>query len=333
MSLFIFRSKRMKHVRGLLRAAGYLSVTALAFSAYSIKVARAEMRRGTLELGREMMHLAQPTNHSVTPITINGQTMYMGSSISDDAPALVLDRYENVCKSDPGQPGLGWKDIEKQNGGPVKDAPSIASSGFMRAGNDEEGTVVCFVRGDKTGATVQESFNSFMQTGELGALGKLRYVYAKKTKNGHTHVLTAWTESKFNMAEMMPEEGKDAPGADFPEIPRVPNGVRALSASAEGLPYGVNVYKTSDAPAKTLAFYDQEMVKRGWLGYNPEMKEDEDGGQGRAYVREGVVLTVATKIQPEGNFVALGLAGVAQDAPTTRVRPNVSPSVSSAPAD
>jgi hypothetical protein len=308
----------MKHVRGMLRVAGYLGITSLVFSAYSVKVARAEMQNTTLTLGREMAQLASPKNHDVTPITLNGQHIYLGSSISDEEPSAVLDRYEGICKADPGQPARGWTEVEKLNGGPVENAPELGKTGFMRSGDNREGTVLCFVRGENTGATVQESFANFMQTGELGALGKLRYVYARKTANGHTHVLTAWTESKFNFAEMMPEEGKDAPGADFAEVPRVPNGVRALSASAEGLPYGINVYKTPDAPAKTLAFYDDTMVKAGWRGYNPELSEEEHGTQGRAYIKEGVVLTVSTKVQPEGNFVALGVSGIAEDkgAPT-----------------
>lgn len=319
MTDFIVRAKRMKHVRGLMRVAAYFSVTALVCCAYSVKVARAEARNRTLELGREMLDFAQARNHDVTPMTLNGQTIYLGSSVSDDAPDTILDRYEGACKADPGQPAMGWKDVEKANHGPVKDAPPI-TSGVMRAGDGTgaEGSVVCFVRGENTKPSVGEAFQSFMQTGELGALGKLRYVYAKKSEqSGRTLVLTAWTDSKFNFREMMPEDGKDVPGTDFPELPRVPHSVRALSATSEGLPYGVNVYKTTDGPATTLAFYDTEMVKAGWRGYNPEMTEAKHGGQGRTYVKEGVVLTVGTKVGPEGNFVALGLAGVSGSTPAS----------------
>lgn len=321
MSLFIWRTKRMKHVRGLMRAAGYLSVTAIAFSAYSIKVARAEMKQSSMQLGREMLQMMQTTSHhATTPMILNGQTMYMGSSISDDDPQTILDRYEEACKADPGQPALGWKDIAKGKEQQLKGVKGaeLGSAGLFRAGADGEGTVMCFVRGENTKPSVQEAFDSFMQTGELGALGKVRYVYAKKSKNGHTLVLTAWTESKFNLAEMLPGEGKDAPGEEFPEIPRVPNSYRALSAHAEGLPYGVNVYKTTDAPGVTLKYYDIQMTNAGWRGFDPETDEATDGGQGRTYLKEGMVLTLATKVQPEGNFVVLGLAGVGADqrAPT-----------------
>lgn len=313
MSIFRRNPQKMKHVRGLARAFGYLSVTAVVFSALSVRSARAEMKEQTLVLGRQMLDLARANNHEVTPIVFNGQKMYLGSSVSDDPAKHVLDRYEQLCKENPGQPAAGWKDLEKEAGGPVEDAPELATSGLIRAGDDAEGSVVCFVRGAETKSTASEAFKSFTETGELGALGKLRYAYAKKTPQGRTLVLTAWTEEKFNLVDMMPEDGKDVPGYDFPELPRVPNANRTLSARAEGTPYGVNVYKTTDAPSKVLSFYDDEMVQRGFRGFDPEMNEEEHGGTGRAYVKDGVVLTVATTVLPEGNFVALGLAGVSAD--------------------
>ncbi|MFO0736966.1 MAG: hypothetical protein U0270_13855 [Labilithrix sp.] len=320
MSFLILRSKDMKHVRGLLRAAGYLSVTALAFSAYSIKVARAEMRQTSLSIGRDMLKFVQASHHSVTPISINGQMMYMGSSVTDDPVEEVLDRYDEACKKDPGQPNLGWKEVpmESKPGGPRKeDAPDLVSKGVMRAGSGgQEGSLLCFMRGDNTKPSTEEAWTSLMQTGELGALGKARYVYAKRTANNRTLVLTAWTESKFNLNDMMPGEGVDAPGQDFPEIPRVPNSFRALSAHAEGLPYGVNVYKTTDTPQQTLAYYDKAMVSAGWRGVDPELDAKKEG-YGRNYLREGVVLSLGISVQKEGNFVALGLAGVGADSNST----------------
>lgn len=319
MSLFIFRTKDMKRVRGGLRAAGYLSLTMLAFSAYSVKVARAEMKQTSLSIGRDMLKFMQQTSaHSVTPISINGQMMYMASSVTDDPVEDVLDRYDAACKKDPGQPHLGWKDVPMQDSGrgvTRDNAPELVSKGVMRTGNGgQDGSVLCFMRGDNTKPSTQEAWTSFMQTGELGALGKARYVYAKKSGNGRTFVLTAWTESKFNLNDMMPTEGVDAPGQDFPEIPRVPNSFRALSAHAEGLPYGINVYKTTDGPQQTLAFYDKAMVSAGWRGVDPEL-DPKTEGYGRNYLKDGVVLTVGINVAKEGNFVALGLAGVGADSP------------------
>src|SRR5262249_42086816 len=154
------------------------------------------------------------------------------------------------------------------------------------AGEGDEGSVMCFVRGDEMKPSASEAFTTLMQTGELGALGKVRYAYAKKNaKTGKTLLLTAWTESKFNLYQMLANGKTDAIGEDFPEIPRVPNSVRAIAARAEGTPYAINVYKTTDRPEATLAFYDGAMKERGWLGYDPEMNEAEEGAMGRAFLK------------------------------------------------
>lgn len=303
--------EKKKHLKGLLRAAGYFGVLTVLCGYCSVRNARAEMQQQSLQLGRKMAALAGAHHHDVNRLVINGQPMFVGSSISADSPKQVLDRYEQLCKTNPGQPSAGWTELVKENGGkPIESAPEVASSGVMRGGDETEGTVLCFVKGPETKATTREALTAFAETGELGALGQMRYVYSKKSKSGKTLVLTAWTEEKFNLFDMMPENGKDVPGDDFAEMPRVPASQRVLSARAEGKPYGVNVYKTSDAPEKTLAFFDVEMKKQGWFTYDPEMSEIKDGGLGRAYLKDGVVVTLGTVHDQEGNFVSVGLSGV-----------------------
>ena len=313
MGLFRRRSKspeKMKHLRGLVRVFAYLSATMLVFGLFTMRRAKAEFKDHTLVLGRQMMELAKAQNHGVTKLKFNGQTMYLGNSTTEDSPSAVLDRYEGHCKANPGQPSAGWEQLEKQTGKKADDAPAIVKSGVVRGGDDKEGTVVCFVRGPETKPTTQEAFTSLMQTGSLGSLGELRYAYVSKSeKSGKSLVLTAWTDSTFNLYDLIGDADKDSPGADFDGIPRVPSSIRTMSAYAEGTPYGVNVYRTSDAPSKVLAYYDKEMHERDWIVYDPELDEKEHGAVGHAYLKEGVVLTLAITSEPEGNFVALGLAG------------------------
>ena len=169
------------------------------------------------------------------------------------------------------------------------------------------------MKGPRTKPTTSEAFESFMATGELGAFGELRYAYASKSPSGKTLVLTVWTDSAFNLRDMVADDGKDCPGNDFAEVPRVPNSTRVMSARADGMPYGVNVYKTTDAPKQTLEYFDREMKAQGWFTYDPEMTEAEHKGLGRAYMKNAVVITLGTSVQTEGNFIAVGLAGVAAD--------------------
>jgi len=327
----------------MVRVAAFLSCTTLVCGVISVRHARAEYQNQTLVFGRQMLDLAQASNHEVTNIVFNGQSVHVGSSVSLDPPEEVLRRYEEYCKANRGQSDDEFTALQKEfeNASPktkaetnakleevagqvaakfgttvppTGDAPAIAKAGFVRAeGNDGDGTVVCFVKGPKTKSTTSEAFESFMATGELGAFGELRYAYASKAPSGKTLVLTAWTDSKFNLGDMVPEDGQDAPGEDFAEIPRLPRSTRIMSAKAADMPYGVNVYRTADNATKVLEYYDGEMKKAGWFTYDPEMTEAEHRGMGRAYMKNAVVVTVGTSVQSDGNYVAVGLSGVAAD--------------------
>jgi hypothetical protein len=307
------------------RVAGFLSCTTLVCGVISVRHARAEVQDQTLVFGKQMLDLAKASNHEVTKILFNGQTVHVGSSVTPDAPEQVLARYTEYCKANRGQTDdfddIG-KDFEKASPNAKAtdkpqargDSESLATAGLIRAeGKEDNGAVVCFVKGTKTKPTTAEAFESFMATGELGAFGELRYAYASKAPSGKTLVLTAWTDSAFNLRDMVPEEGKDAAGEDFAEIPRLPGATRVMSAKAADMPYGVNVYKTADKPSRALEYYDREMKAAGWFTYDPEMNEHEDKGLGRAYMKNAVVLTVGTSVQDDGTYLALGLAGVAAD--------------------
>jgi hypothetical protein len=291
---------KMRHVRGLARACAYLLFTTICASAWSIRAARAEMKEGTLSLGRSMAAIANATNHDVTPLRLNGERMMIASSVTADGPSTVLDRYAQQCKTSGG--AKGWETLPK-----IDEATApFEENGLLRSGDEREGSVVCFVRGERTSATVREAFESFARTGELGHLGKLRYVYAKKNPaSGRTLVLTAWTEDSFNVFDLMPEDGKDVRGDDFSEVSRPRASSRVLTARAEGFPYALNVYKTKQRPEAVLADYDADMIQRGFRGFDPEDPE----APGRTYVKDGVVLTVAVRESDGSTFVALGLSG------------------------
>jgi hypothetical protein len=60
----------------------------------------------------------------------------------------------------------------------------------------------------------------FAKTGDLSAVGELRYVLAHRV-DGKTAVLTMWTEGPTPLLKMFPTSG-DAPGRDPQEVPRAP---------------------------------------------------------------------------------------------------------------
>ena len=80
--LFSLSPEKRRKLRGSLRVLTYCGVVGLVFGAIQLREARAELRSRTVELGREMMKLAHPTEHDVNRITMNGQAIYIASSIT-----------------------------------------------------------------------------------------------------------------------------------------------------------------------------------------------------------------------------------------------------------
>lgn len=303
-----------KHIKGLLRAGAYVSALTLVLGGFRARAAHAELRDRSVELGRQMLQLAPASQHDVNRVTVNGEVIYLGSAVADEDAKTVLDRYEGYCRQNSAQPIEAWRALADKNTKPItKDTAHLLSTGTLRGGSGSEGTVLCFTKTGDSKPTVGEALTAFGETGELSAFGSLRYVYAKRQPNGQTTVLTAWTDSKFNVKRLVPDDGTDAIGADFAEIPRVPSSTRMFSTTVDGTPFGVNVYKSKDAPKQIARFYDEEMQKNGWFALNPEVQEKDSTGApvvSRLYERNGVVLTLGTGINDGETYAALGLAGV-----------------------
>jgi hypothetical protein len=308
-------SAKSKHLRGLARAGAYVVALSLGLGAFQLRAARAEMKDRTVELGRQMMQLARATDHDVNKLSLNGQPIWIGSSTTSDSVEEVLGRYEGACKASAAQPSEDWRELATRAAAKKAD-PSRMPDGVMRAGTPEEGTIVCFTRGSASRPTLKEALTSFVETGELGALGNLRYVYAHTSARGKTTVLTAWTDDTFNLAELAPPDGEDARGADFPGLPRPEGAQRIFAAKVEGTPFGVNVYRSKQPPERAIAFYEAEMGKAGWRGVDPELERYGDEGAretratARLYEKDGAVLTVASHVKDGDTVTALGLAGV-----------------------
>jgi hypothetical protein len=317
MRLFQYSAEKKKHLKGLARAFAYLSAIGLIAGGVQIRSARAEIQDRTVLLGREMLQLANATEHDVSHVTVNGQSMFIGSSIGQGTVAEVLDRYEGHCKANAAQSAEAWRELSGKSDS-VSDKAGLFGAGVLRGGDENEGTIVCFTRSEQSKTSVAEAFAAFGETGELAAIGNLRYVYSHKSPQGNTIVLTAWTDTRFNITELLPEDGKDVPGSDFAEIPRLPDSHRIMATRVEGTPFGANVYRTTTmSPEKVVAFYDERLGPEGWFSLDPEL-EEKDRSIGRLYEKNGVVLTLATNAKDDATFAALGLAGVSGNLANSR---------------
>ena len=91
--------EKRKKRRGMLRAGAYLLALSGVFSLIQIRQARAEVGDRTVEIGRQMMALANATQHDVNKLKLNGQSMFIGSSISKDDVKGTINfspRYKRI---------------------------------------------------------------------------------------------------------------------------------------------------------------------------------------------------------------------------------------------
>jgi hypothetical protein len=272
-----------------------------------------------LSLGRDLTPLADLL-YGTHKVYFNGETIYLSSAVSPQDKHVVLDRFEDTCKEHSG--GLAEEfdrlPAAKQNEYRQK-APMMWGMrfGMVRRENADEGMVMCFAQNSGGGLkAVVERLTEFAKSGELGALGNLRYAYVRKTEKGGAHVLTTFTEGRFNLYRAL-GRGGEAPGQDPPGVPRPPGSRRMLSVSADGAPYGVQSYQTDRTAAQIVAFYRDELVKTGWK----RMVADDELFSTAIYQRGGIMLTVsalelvagekttvtfseATSVNPRPDFVA-----------------------------
>jgi hypothetical protein len=209
------RTKRAEHTRGMARMFAFFSVLGVMCALTSVRFARAEVLDQSLVIGRQMTELARSSKNEISHVVLNGQSLMFANQLSKDSPEQVLQRYEKLCRDEAAQ---------------HDDAPAL-----LRADTQDrnEGSVMCFLKSGASKPTLKEALDAFARTGDMGALGQLRYAYVKKTAQGNTSVLAAWTREKFDLKEMMPEDG-DAPGQDFAELraPRARGGSSRCASKA-----------------------------------------------------------------------------------------------------
>lgn len=324
--------QRSEQKRGLVRLIGFLTVVGLVSAGFSLRAARAEVASKSVQVGRQMTALADSVDDKseVSKIVLNGQPVYMASSLTKDSPEAVLARYEKHCDENRAQSTELWKELAAGNAKEHKvdtaspGAQMAESGGTLRGGDRNEGTIMCFVRAPESQPTLKEALKTLSETGELNAVGQVRYAYARRGEDGGAHVLAVWTTEKFNVKEFLPEGERDVPGSDFAQLPRPQDSTRIFSIQMEGTPYGVNVYQSKDStPEKTVAVFDQKLVAEGWYAldiesYPKRNSEALKNATGRLYEKDGAVLTLVSKVEAGSTVTALGMAGASASDKQTR---------------
>jgi len=316
--------ERVKHRRGILRVFGFVTVLGIVVFGFRLHVAKAEVAKNTLAFGREMLDMSNSRTNETHKIVINGQSMYVLNAMSKDDPATVLARYEQYCNENRAQSTELWKKLAENQEKTHKvadDSQGVAmaqTGGTYKVGDpDREGVVLCFVRSEKAKPTFEEAFKEVAATGDLGAVGMIRYVYVRKAKRSTgSHVLAAWSSDTFNVKKLAPEGDKDVEGRDFDNVPRPLDSQRIMAATIEGTPFGVNVYQSKAPVEDTIGRMDETMKHDGWLVLDIDRQAYERSealrtASTRLYEKDGAVLTVVSKPNPQTKMTvtSLGMAG------------------------
>lgn len=301
---------------GWLRVIGYCAALSLFTGVFQLRHARAEVADQSVVVGRRVLSVVDTTSADMTKVSLNGETIFVGSSLTDESLPTVLTRYAEHCEANSAQAPEEWKKLANPDAKSALPVPGDGATVTRGGDGAEEGTVLCFTRSAGAKASVKDALVNFAQTGELGALGSLRYVYAKKTGNGGTHILTAWTLDSFNVKKLAPEGREDVRGEDFNSLPltRPENSQRMVSARIEGQPYGINVYESEQEPAAVASAFDQKLIKEGWIAIDVELsKHSPDAPKnavGHIYEKDGIVLSLSSHIEQKKTVTALGLSGM-----------------------
>lgn len=227
----------------------------------------AASRESAFDLGHELLGLSDLTGDAET-VVLNGQRFHHAVSATSEPLPTVLDRIEQHCRDNPGPAALVLNRIaESDRARFARHAPPGAlRNAVFREQTPERGLVLCFVAEPNSAAAVNfvDALRRFSKTRDLSAFGRLRYSFAETAEKGATRVVTLWTDAGLNLSSLFPATG-DAKGSDSAIVPRPPGARRTLSASADGMPFSVRSYESTQSLAATQAFYDTWMNEHGYL--------------------------------------------------------------------
>ena len=305
---FAWVARVTERLRAVMRVMTYAMVVCMVIAFFALRSAYGDVKESALVIGRELAGFGDLLGKS-SRVLLNGEPIYVSSAMTDQSVEQVLDRFEGICKKSGNGLAKEFSKLPEQLKEQVREElgeeedEDGSGLGVMRGSTSRDGMVACLVQSPgQRDKEMIDRLTEFVETGDLSKVGWLRYAYAKKTENGRTHVVTSWTDGAFRVFNLMPEDGKDAPGSDPRGTTRPERAARILSAEIEGAPHSVRIYDSKAAVNEVLAGYDREMPKLGWERL-PFVHEEVK--HGRAFSREGVDTLVFVYENRGGSLISM----------------------------
>jgi len=200
---------------------------------------------------------------STTPrrLSLNGAELELVVATTKLPVSETLDRLEAVCDQRGGV--LGAAALPQLLKAPTRLSRSWLN-GHVRQESSTEGVLACLDTGMPLGvAELTTRLQAFAKSGDLHALGALRYATVRRTGNVTT-VLFVWSDGALPMRQMFPND-RDAPGLDPAAVPRPAGAQRLLSGIEHDAPYSLSVYRTqASSPSALLDWYRDSLNSAGF---------------------------------------------------------------------
>ncbi len=261
------RLRRLRLLPKVLRLGVFCTFASALVLFLSARAVAHNAREGLLSFGHEMMRYAG--HGAMGPerrLAVNGAEVRFATGSSADSVSDVLGFYESRCAEHDG----GLRAQMQELGASGRVAAGLVGAGrrspaTLRGGGETQGFVACL---DARGArwTLDEltaRLQRFGATGDVSAVGHLRYLYAERAENGRTRFIGFWSDRALNVREMFPTTG-DAPGEEIPGVTRAPGLRRLLLAREDGEPYGVAIYAGVAEREGVERHYREAMTRDGW---------------------------------------------------------------------
>jgi hypothetical protein len=270
--------------------------------AFSLHQARARTGEALALLGERVMQIPDGRySNRARLLDLNGFPIGFQTGFSKRPYETIVAEFADACRSRAGMSGgdFSQESIDRAR----KSARQQLNDRGILDGVFELDTarghiVACIdTRGAKWFSHgMIERLSAFSESGNLGAVGGIRYALVKRTPYG-AHFVTMWTGEHAPLFGMFPKDG-DAPGSDHSFVPRPKAGRRVLSMNTEGIQ--MVAFENSDARLDELAAQYETALRSANV---PFQKLPDSQHQRYFRVRKGEVETMLTLAEREHRVV------------------------------
>jgi len=279
------------NIKAIARLALYLSVVVGLSAWWMAREVSAELSERALSIGRTIESWRDPAAGTST-IRLNGARITLTSVSSDDGVVTILDRFTGMCARNSG--GM-HEELHAMIARGAQIPEHVAEHfGVFRAQDGErQGTAACFARDADGGmSALLERVSRLAETGDLAALGQLRYVFAHRRKGASTtHVLTLISHDSLPIEQIFPASG-DVRGPDLVQDVRPDQARRLVSAELEGTSQRAVFYEAQVDAEAALQSYDEALPARGYQRGDLSLVVDSLPAATRVYIKPDETLLI-----------------------------------------